>query len=201
MRGATGQVGKREIARAFSIKGGDRQALKKMLAEMADAGLIRGNRKAFAERGQLPPVTVLEIVARDADGELVGEPAVWDAADGDKPRALVLVQSRGRATGQPALGQGDRILARLTRLTDGDVSGNRYEAEPIKRLPKEKRRQLGIFHRRPNGGGVIDPVDRKELKEWPIAAGDDAGAKDGDRELRPETRLLNPHVALALLRF
>ncbi|HJZ30746.1 MAG TPA: ribonuclease R [Hyphomicrobiaceae bacterium] len=180
MRGATGQVGKREIARAFSIKGGDRQALKKMLAEMADAGLIRGNRKAFAERGQLPPVTVLEIVARDADGELVGEPAVWDAADGDKPRALVLVQSRGRASGQPALGQGDRILARLTRLTDGDVSGYRYEAEPIKRLPKEKRRQLGIFHRRPNGGGVIDPVDRKELKEWPIAAGDDAGAKDGD---------------------
>ncbi len=58
--------------------------------------------------------------------------------------------------------------------------GYRYEAEPIKRLPKEKRRQLGIFRARAKGGGVIDPVDRKELKEWPIAPGDEGDAKDGD---------------------
>ena len=39
--------------------------------------------------------------------------------------------------GEPALGQGDRILARLTRLEEADVFGYRYEAQPIKRLPKE----------------------------------------------------------------
>ena len=33
----------------------------------------------------------------------------------------------------------------MTRLEDADVAGYRYEAEPIKRLPREKRRLLGIF--------------------------------------------------------
>ncbi len=179
VRAAAGKVGKREIARAFRVKGGDRLALKKVLAEMADAGLISGNRKTLQERGHLPAVAVLEIVGRDGDGELVAEPAVWDASEGAKPRALVLQPARAGAK-PPALGQGDRILARLTRLAGTDVGGYRYEAEPIKRLPKEKRRQLGIFRQHRGGGGVIDPVDRKELKEWPIRAGDEGEAKTGD---------------------
>jgi ribonuclease R len=174
------KAGKREIARAFHIKGGDRAALKERLAEMAEEGLLSGNRKGFNERGKLPAVSVIEIVARDDDGELVGEPAVWDHEEGERPRVLVLASRGSGRAGEPALGQGDRILARLTRLEDADVFGYRYEAEPIKRLPKEKRRQLGIFRVRAKGGGVLDPVDRKELREWPIAPGDEGGAKDGD---------------------
>jgi ribonuclease R len=171
MRTAGSRAGKREIARAFSVKGGDRVALKSLLAEMAEEGLLRGNRKGFKEHGHLPPVAVLEIVARDADGELVGEPVVWDAAEGERPRALVLApRGKGRSA-EPALGQGDRILARLTRLEEPDVSGYRYEAEPIKRVPREQRRLLGIFRTKAGGGGLIDPVDRK---------GDEDGAKQGD---------------------
>ena len=180
VRGANGKVGKREIARAFRVRGGDRQALKKLLAEMTDAGLISGNRKTFKERGQLPPVAVLEIVARDAEGELIAEPAVWDRTEGEKPRALLLLPTRARGAAPPALGQGDRILARLTRLEAADVAGYRYEAELIKRLPAEKRRQLGIFRQHAKGGGVVDPIDRKELKEWPIQAGDEGEASNGD---------------------
>ena len=171
---------KREISRAFSVKGGDRVALKQLLTEMADEGLLTGNRKGFKQPGTLPPVTVLNIVARDDDGELVGEPAVWDAAEGDRPRVLILADRRGRIASGGALGQGDRILARLTRLDDVDVAGYRYEAEPIKRLPKEKARQLGIFRAQAKGGGVIDPVDRKEMREWRVNAGDEGGAVDGD---------------------
>ena len=170
----------REIARAFSVKGGDRIALKRLLAEMTDEGLLLGNRKGFKQRGELPPVAVLEIVARDADGELVAEPAVWEAGEGERPRVLVLAGRGSTRSSEPALGQGDRILARLTRLEESDVFGYRYEAEPIKRLPKEKRRQLGIFRVRAKGGGVIDPIDRKDLKEWPIAPGDEGDAADGD---------------------
>ncbi len=180
LRTASAKAGKREIARAFGIKGGDRIALKTLLAEMAEEGLLSGNRKSFKERGKLPPVAVLEIVARDKDGELIAEPAVWDTAEGERPRALVLAPRAGRGSAQPALGQGDRILARLTRLEDADVFGYRYEAEPIKRLPREQRRLLGIFRAKAGGGGLIDPVDRKELREWPIAPGDEGGAKTGD---------------------
>jgi ribonuclease R len=180
LRTASIKAGKREIARAFSIKGGDRIALKTLLAEMAEEGLLAGNRKSFKERGHLPPVTVLQIVGRDADGELIAEPAVWDAAEGARPRALVLAPRGGRGSDEPALGQGDRILARLTRLEEADVAGCRYEAEPIKRLPREQRRLLGIFRAKAGGGGLIDPVDRKELKEWPVGPGDEGGAKSGD---------------------
>jgi ribonuclease R len=172
-------LGKREIARAFSIKGGDRVALKQLLAEMADEGLLEGNRKGFKEPGALPPVAVLEIVARDEEGELIAEAASGEAGEAGRERVLVLPW-RGARKAEPALGEGDRILARLTRLDEPDTAGYRYEAEPIKRLPKEKRRQLGIFRTRPKGGGIIDPVDRKELKEWPIAPGDEGKAKDGD---------------------
>jgi ribonuclease R len=179
VRSAGTKAGKREIARAFSLKGGDRAALKSLLAEMAEEGLIAGNRKGFKERGHLPPVAVLEIVARDADGELIAEPAVWDTAEGERPRALLLAPRAGRGS-EPALGQGDRVLARLTRLDGTDVAGYHYEAEPIKRLPRDQRRLLGIYRVKAGGGGLIDPVDRKELREWPIARGDEGGARPGD---------------------
>jgi ribonuclease R len=172
--------GKREIARAFSVKAGDRIALKQLLAEMADEGLLSGNRKGFRQAGVLPPVAVLEIVARDTEGELIAEPAGEVGADGRRERVLVLPWRGAARASEAALGQGDRILARLTRLEEADTAGYRYEAEPIKRLPKEKRRQLGIFRTRAKGGGVIDPVDRKELKEWPIGPGDEGEARDGD---------------------
>ena len=180
LRTAPPRAGKREIARAFAIKGGDRVALKALLAEMAGEGLLAGNRKGFKERGHLPPVAALEIVARDADGELIAEPVVWDAGEGPRPRVLVLAARSGRGSAEPALGQGERILARLTRLEDADVLGYRYEAEPIKRLPREQRRLIGIFRAKADGGGLIDPVDRKELKEWPVAPGEQGAARSGD---------------------
>jgi ribonuclease R len=173
-------LGKREIARAFAVKAGDRVALKRLLAEMTEEGLLSGNRKGFKEPGALPPVAVLEIVARDAEGELVAEAVAGEVGENGRERALVLPWRGAARTTEPALGQGDRILARLTRLEEVDSAGYRYEAEPIKRLPKEKRRQLGIFRARAKGGGVVDPIDRRELKEWPIAAGDEGKARDGD---------------------
>jgi ribonuclease R len=178
LRAATAP-GARQIARAFALKGGDRLALKTLLAEMADEGLLRGNRRGFMEVGRLPPVAVIDIVARDADGEPIGEPAVWDRADGVPPRVLVLA-ARGTGRGAPALGQGDRILARVTRLKERDVAGYHYEAEPIKRLVRDERRMLGIFRAKAEGGGLIDPIDRRELRQWSLAPGDEGGAKSGD---------------------
>lgn len=38
---------------------------------------------------------------------------------------------------------------------------------------------LGIYREHPRGGGVIEPIDRKELKAWPVK-GDEGEAKSGD---------------------
>jgi ribonuclease R len=213
VQSAPEKVGKREIARAFKIKGTDRRELKLLLAEMAADGLLIGDRRNIRKPGTLPPVTVLEIVAIDGGGELVGEPVVWDDSEGPRPRVLITAvpalaasrQQRARPDRPP--GVGDRLLARISELDPDDPTGLHFQAETIKRLPRDRRRLLGIFRAHGDGGGRIDPIDRKALKEWPVAKGDVGKAEDGDlvrfdmahkgRSGLPQARVLeslgNPH--------
>jgi ribonuclease R len=175
LQGASVQAGKREIARAFGIKGGDRLALKELLRGMADDGLIAGSRRKLHRPGVLPSVTVLEIVERDSYGDFVARPANWSEEHGVPPRILMVESKQDKA---PASGVGDRVLARITPLgPDADYS---YQARPIKRLPRDTRSQLGIFRALPGGHGVIDPVDRKQLKEWRVARGATNDAESGE---------------------
>ena len=207
LRESDSTAGKREITRAFNIKGEARIGLKRLLSEMAAEGLLSGTRKELREVGKLPPVTVLEVTGRDSDGDLIARPAVWNAADGEAPAVLVLTH-RARAEQRDAIiGVGDRILARVTELAEPDVEGLKYEAEPIKVLPRDKRRMLGIYRTHARGGGTIEPVDRRELRAWQVRQGNDGNAKDGDlvrfdlsarnRQSVSEARVLeslgNPH--------
>ena len=172
---ANRETGRREIARAFGIKGGDRIALKELLRDMADDGLIAGSRRKLTRPGVLSSVTVIEIVARDPDGEFVGRPGTWHEEHGPAPR-IVMAESK-RDTG-PVAGIGDRVLARITPLgADADYP---YQARTIKRLARATQRPLGIFRTLPGGTGVIDPVDRKQLKEWPVTRGNTDDAENGD---------------------
>ena len=172
---ASKEAGKREIARAFGIKGGDRIALKDMLRAMADDGLIAGSRRKLTRPGVLPPVTVIEITGRDADGEFIARPAVWDEEHGPAPR-IVMAESKREAG--PVAGIGDRVLARIT--ASGPDADYPYQARTIKRLARAARSLLGIFRALPGGTGVIDPVDRKQLREWPVARGGTGDAEPGE---------------------
>jgi ribonuclease R len=180
LRDGPAKAGKREIARAFGIKGGARIALKRLLAEMAAEGSLAGNRKGLVERGRLPEVTVLEVKGRDTDGDLIAEPASWDKDQGRPPTVIVLTHLKHLKEDATRIGIGDRVLARITALDEPDVEGARYEAEPIKVLPQDRRRLLGIFRARQAGGGTIEPVSRKELKSWVVEEGREGGARDGD---------------------
>jgi len=171
----SGKPGKREIARAFGVKGSDRIALKELLRNMADDGLIAGSRRKLSRPGVLPPVTVLEITGRDADGEFVARPATWNEEHGPAPRIL-MVESKREAG--PVAGVGDRVLARITPLSA--EAGYPYQARTIKRLARATRSLLGIFRTLPGGAGVIDPVDRKQLKEWPVPRGATGDAENGE---------------------
>jgi ribonuclease R len=169
------KAGKREIARAFGVKGGDRVALKELLRSMADDGLIAGSRRKLIKPGALPSVTVIEIVGRDQDGEFVARPASWDEEHGAPPRILMVESKRDAG---PTAGIGDRVLARVAPLgTDADFP---YQARTIKKLARAMQRMLGIFRLLPGGTGVIDPVDRKQLKEWPVIRGNTNDAENGE---------------------
>ena len=110
---ATGKVGKREIARAFGIGGGDRIWLKQMLGDLEAEGAVDRRRKALHKADRLPPVLLADITGRDRDGELVAEPAEWDGEEDAAPRIVVTVP-RQAAARPPVPGVGDRALLRVT---------------------------------------------------------------------------------------
>ena len=75
VRERTGPVGKREIARAFNIRGTDRTRLNDILRELrADGELDRGRGRRYGEPGTLPKVGVIEITGLDRDGDPVARP-------------------------------------------------------------------------------------------------------------------------------
>jgi ribonuclease R len=183
------KVGKREIARAFNVTGQGRIKLKQLLRELAEDGRVSKTRKRVRGRSTLRPVMVLEVTRIDDDGELYAIPMDWNADEGTPPRI--------RVKPKPGIapGSGDHVLCRMTPAGEAD-EGVDYIASPIKMLPREKTRQLGIY-RASGDGGIIEPVEKKALREWRIAPGESMDAADGDLvrfEVAKTGRALNPRA-------
>ncbi|SLN30924.1 ribonuclease R [Pseudooctadecabacter jejudonensis] len=164
------QTAKRDIARAFGLKGAARIDLKRLLRELEDEGKLQKRKSSYRDPDKLPPVSVLEVVGPDADGDLFARPLEW-AGEGEVLRILV----NPRAS-DPALGAGDRILGRLTEVTGEDYA---YTARLIRRIGANPLRILGVFRAGSEGGRVL-PVDKGSQKEWVVAAGATGLAKDGE---------------------
>lgn len=172
-----GRSGKREIAKAFGIKGADRIGLKRLLAEMAEDGTLVRRRKKLSRPGEAPAVTVLQIFGRDADGELLARPVAWDEAEnGPAPLVLLVRSSRDRG---PAPGVGDRVLAKLTAESDALPGEPDHTGKVIRVLEKEHGPTLGILGADSDGNPRLIPIDKKQ-KEMLIHADDAAKAKKGD---------------------
>jgi ribonuclease R len=152
-------AGKREIARAFGLSAQDKIALKALLRDMADEGLIDSSPgRAFHEAGGVPKVTVLRVTDVDDSGQAWAVPERWESA-APEPRVRVL-ERRGRGS---ALGVGDRILART------EQRGNGYAAHPMKKLLKGSELVLGVVHQEGQGGFWLKPVEKKERRELSIS--------------------------------
>src|SRR5688572_26539043 len=80
-------AGKREIARAFGLKGQEKIQLKALLKDMADEGLIDGKKSAFHRMGGVPRVTVLRVIEIE-DGEALAIPETWQPDDASPPPRL-----------------------------------------------------------------------------------------------------------------
>lgn len=179
IRSQPGKVGKREIARAFGISGGDKIWLKQLIRDLEEEGLVDRRRKSLFKAGGLPPMTLADIVARDPDGELIATPAEWDADTLGKPPKILIQASRRPKPGQPAPGLNDRVLVRVQET--GDPEGPPYAGRVVKVLEKSRAQVLGVFRPLPNGGGRLVPVDKKgQGQEIAIRPGDEGDAREGD---------------------
>ncbi|WP_084327721.1 ribonuclease R [Salinarimonas rosea] len=197
VRAQPGKVGKREIARAFGITGGDKIWLKQLIRDLEDDGVIERRRKSLFKAGALPPMTLADVVARDADGELIATPAEWDADTlGPAPKILIEPARRSRP-GQPAPGLNDRVLVRVQET--GDPEGPPYAGRVVKVLEKSRAQVLGIFRPLPSGGGRLVPVDKKgQGREIAIRPGDEGDAREGD--LVSATLTSSPRAIVPLAR-
>ncbi|MEX2451624.1 MAG: ribonuclease R [Rhodospirillales bacterium] len=169
------RVGKREIARAFRLDSRQRIALKDVLRDLENEGLIGRQRgRRYTPPKALPPVAVVEITGTDVDGELLARPSNWE--DAAAPPKIFMAPER---KGHTALGIGERILARLTRL-DEDT----YEGRMIRRLQEAPRQVLGVFRAGPSedpaGTGRLQPTNKRQRQEFIVAKENFRDAVPGD---------------------
>lgn len=170
LRDHPGPVDKRELARAFAVKGAERTVLRHLLKELESDGKIdRTARRQFAPVGQVPPVAVIEIVGTDMDGELLAKPVNWPEGR-TLPRIYVAPQPHML----PALGLRERALARLTPDAEGG-----YDAHIIRRLERGPADIIGVFAV-VRGHGRIQPTDRRAKAEYAVQREKSGGARPGD---------------------
>lgn len=163
---------KRDISKAFNIKGADKIHLKAVLRELIDEGKIERRGKRLSKPGGLPPVTVIDILTRDRDGGLLAKPVDWDEAkQGKAPVIEVSSRTNGK---EKVAGIGDRVLAKVFRIGSSD----RFTAKTIKILPKQDTQMLGVI--RINDDGIrLEPAIRRQ-GEMEIPADLIGEAVDGD---------------------
>ncbi|MGJ3649535.1 ribonuclease R family protein [Sphingomonas sp. GlSt437] len=165
-------AGKREIARAFGLSAQEKIALKALLRDMADEGLIdSAPGRAFHKMGGVPKVTVLRVTDVADDGTVRAVPESWHA---ETPPPLIRVKERKRG----ALALGDRILART------EEAGAGWIAHPMKSLARGEALMLGVL-RREGDRLVLQGVEKKERRDFPVA--DAGGAEPGDLVLAEKT--------------
>ena len=181
---------KRDIAKAFGIKGSARIDLKRILKELEEEGHLEKRRKTYRDPDKLPPVSVLQVLAPDDLGDLFAKPLEWQG-EGPAPRILF----SARAT-DPAVGQGDRILARLQEVEGED---HQYVARLIRKIGTNPRRLLGIFRAGSEGGRIL-PISKGADTDWQVRPGDTHGAKDGElveaEQAGPKSRMGAPRARI-----
>jgi ribonuclease R len=168
-----GKVTKREIARAFGIKGQDKIKLKQILRELTEEGLLaRDHARSLRPADRLPNVQIIEFSGLDKHGDPLGKPVNWEG-EGEPP-TIFIQEKRGRRG--PALGRGDRALCRLIPIKDDPPL---YRAEIIKTLRAMPTAILGVFHGNAEGGRIV-PIDKKKRDEYWVDREDISGAVDGE---------------------
>lgn len=155
-----GTVGRREIARAFKLRGAEREQLKELLADMQEAGELEGGPgRSFHLAGSLPRVSVLTVTSVAA-GRATAVPDKWEGESEPPVVTVPLASARGRLN----LAIGDSILTRV------EGTGARLSGRIIRRIGRKAAPLLGVVVDR-DGLLFLKPVDKRVRGEWPIHHG------------------------------
>jgi len=154
---AKGSATKNEIAKALSLKGGARIALKTMLKRLVEEGRIElGARRRFSMPGILAEVVVVAVEKQLTDGTLVARPQNMDDAPEiyiypDDPKA-------GNMT------EGSRGLVRLGKKTEDKI----YTGKVIKVFESDAHARIVGVYRTNGRTPVVEPVNRKDRNTYRV---------------------------------
>lgn len=168
------QAGKREIARAFGLKGPDRVWLKDELRALEDDGLLERKAKKLVRHGGLPHVVVLDIFGRGTDGDLLARPTEWPEEEGPGP--LVSIRFPRGVKGRTP-GVGERVLAKV--FPTDEPEGPAYTARILKIIEKRRESVLGVVRVLADGSWRLEPVERRQ-PEYSVEADHRGDAAPGD---------------------
>ena len=157
------EVNRRDIAKAFGIKGQERVALKTALRELSQNPAIQKRGKRYTSLESTSSLITARIVKITEDGELIGVPEEGEV------RQEIIIRSRRPGTSLSLINPGDDVLIKI------DEQG----AYLVRKLEQKEEHILGIFHTTPEGNLVI-PASRKIRDQYMISEPRRLGAQEGD---------------------
>ena len=167
----SGRIGKRDIARAFGIKGDDRTKLKHLLRDIINNGDVTYEHRIFKNPKSIPSVIICEISELNEDGDYVLKPLSEEVKDRSN---IQIILPDGEAK---SLKPNDKILARIKK-TGAENGMTIYHAKFIKQVDKKPNTNLlGIFyedeeinsHSKNAKLGFIEPVDKKDHNQYRVS--------------------------------
>jgi ribonuclease R len=170
-------VNRRDIARAFGIRGNDKIALKVLVKDVLrdDGADGDGPKKGRASPTRLPSSLVVEVFDVDTEeGEALAHPV-----DAEHGSATVRLRS-GR--GDAPLAVGDRALIRVAGRR-----GRHFFANVLRRMERGPETLLAVYRSDAAGGGRLEPTDRKIRTEFLVSGADTQGAAPGELVLAEVT--------------
>ena len=174
------KIGKREIAKAFDIKGNSRIALKALLKELEIEKAVGRTGKTFKPAGRLPSMVLANITRIDHNGDLVAVPAEWDIElDGPIPSIHIRSPNKGR-TKSPSARVGDTALIRIDAANTNKTNAN--SGRIVKIVGKVQTKIVGVYKSKAGqADGILLPVEKKGLdREIIVKSGDQSTASDND---------------------
>ncbi|MDG1888293.1 MAG: ribonuclease R [Alphaproteobacteria bacterium] len=166
---ASREITRRDIARAFNIRGNDKVWLKKTLRELIDSGDITLNhRRKFNETNNVPSVSVVEITKIFDDG---GATAQLVRPNNETTKNKIVISYTNKS---PSYRLGDHVLVKLRKTHEGY-----YKATVMRRLEKQQSKVIGIV-KEIKGSYRLIPIDGKKTHEASIETNPNMPVKDGD---------------------
>lgn len=183
----TPKISKREIARAFNIKGMRRVKLKTLLQKMTQEGLLTKDKgQALRPQGILPAFCTVDIVALTPEGFPIGRALQEEEVEVFSPVYFLNPMPKG-----DNLAIGDRILARLEKEEDSE----NYKGFLIRPIEHPKKEIIAIYRHSPKIGDYVVPTNLKFDESYPVDKKFTHSAKPGDlvRVLMHEDFKGKPH--------